>query len=104
MAIEELNAAGGVLGRPLEAVVRDGASDPATFRAARPSGLITADGVAATFGLLDIVGPPKQVTPVIEARRAHPLLSRECEGLESSPFTVYPPARAPKSIRSCPAS
>ncbi|MGA0174739.1 MAG: transporter substrate-binding protein, partial [Phycisphaerales bacterium] len=31
LAIEQINEAGGVLGRPVEAIVRDGASDPATF-------------------------------------------------------------------------
>ena len=49
MAIDELNAAGGVLGRSIEPVVRDGASDPTTF-AREAERLITVDQVAATFG------------------------------------------------------
>jgi hypothetical protein len=32
LAIEELNSRGGVLGRPIEAIVADGKSDNATFR------------------------------------------------------------------------
>src|SRR3546814_5059957 len=31
MAIDEINAAGGVMGKQVEAVTEDGASDPATF-------------------------------------------------------------------------
>ena len=90
MAIEELNAAGGVLGRPLEAVVRDGASDPATF-AREAERLITADGVAATFGCWTSSGR-RLVTPVIEARRH--LLSIPCSTKGSrarpSPSTPAP--------------
>ena len=96
MAIEELNAAGGVLGRPLEAVVRDGASDPATF-AREAERLITADGVAATFGCWTSSGR-RQVTPVIEAHRHLLFYPVQYEGLESSPFTVYTGAAPNQSI------
>ena len=96
MAIEELNAAGGVLGRPLEAVVRDGASDPPTF-AREAERLITADGVAATFGCWTSSGR-RLVTPVIEARRHLLFYPVQYEGLESSPFTVYTGAAPNQSI------
>ena len=87
MAIDELNAAGGVLGRSIEPVVRDGASDPATF-AREAERLITVDQVAATFGCWTSAGR-KQVKPVIE-RHGHLLFYPvQYEGLEESPFIVY---------------
>jgi urea transport system substrate-binding protein len=49
LAIEEINAAGGVLGKTITAVVEDGASDPSTF-AQKASKLIESDGVATVFG------------------------------------------------------
>ncbi len=87
MAIDELNAAGGLLGRSIEPVVRDGASDPATF-AREAERLITIDQVAATFGCWTSSGR-KQVKPVIE-RHGHLLFYPvRYEGLEESPFIVY---------------
>ncbi|HWK43002.1 MAG TPA: urea ABC transporter substrate-binding protein [Croceibacterium sp.] len=49
LAIEEINAAGGVLGKPIRAVVEDGASDPSTF-AQKASKLIESDSVVTVFG------------------------------------------------------
>ena len=49
LAIEEINAAGGVLGKKLEPVVEDGASDWPTF-AEKAQKLINEDQVATTFG------------------------------------------------------
>jgi urea transport system substrate-binding protein len=87
MAIDELNAAGGLLGRSIEAVVRDGASDPATF-AREAERLIVVDRVAATFGCWTSAGR-KQVKPVVE-RHGHPLFYPvQYEGLEASPFIIY---------------
>ena len=87
MAIDELNAAGGVLGRSIEPVVRDGASDPTTF-AREAERLITVDQVAATFGCWTSASR-KQVKPVIE-RHGHLLFYPvQYEGLEESPFIVY---------------
>jgi urea transport system substrate-binding protein len=87
MAIDELNAAGGVLGRSIEPVVRDGASDPTTF-AREAERLITVDQVAATFGCWTSASR-KQVKPVIE-RHGHLLFYPiQSEGLEESPFIVY---------------
>jgi urea transport system substrate-binding protein len=43
MAIDEINAAGGVMGKKVEAVTEDGASDPATF-AQKATKLIDGDG------------------------------------------------------------
>lgn len=49
LAIEEINAKGGVLGKLIEAVEEDGASDPSTF-ATKAEKLIEADEVATVFG------------------------------------------------------
>ena len=87
MAIDELNAAGGLLGRSIEPVVRDGASDPNTF-AREAERLIAVDRVAATFGCWTSASR-KQVKPVIE-RHGHLLFYPvQYEGLEESPFIVY---------------
>jgi urea transport system substrate-binding protein len=87
MAIDELNAAGGLLGRSIEPVVRDGASDPATF-AREAERLITLDQVAATFGCWTSSGR-KQVKAVIERHRHLLFYPVRYEGLEESPFIVY---------------
>ena len=49
MAIEEINAAGGVLGRKIEPVIEDGASDWPTF-AEKTKKLLQRDKVAAIIG------------------------------------------------------
>src|SRR4051812_36142295 len=49
LAIDEINKAGGVLGKQLKPVVEDGASDWPTF-AEKAQKLISTDKVAATFG------------------------------------------------------
>ena len=49
LAIKELNAAGGVLGRQIEPIVEDGASDWPTF-AEKAEKLLNSDEVAAVFG------------------------------------------------------
>ncbi|MGH9467939.1 MAG: urea ABC transporter substrate-binding protein [Terriglobales bacterium] len=49
MAVEEINAAGGVLGRPVQTVVEDGASDPAEF-ARLCAVLLGRDRVCSIFG------------------------------------------------------
>ncbi|HEY9596714.1 MAG TPA: transporter substrate-binding protein, partial [Cyanophyceae cyanobacterium] len=49
MAIAQINAAGGVLGKQIEPVIEDGASDPATF-ALKARKLLEHDQVATIFG------------------------------------------------------
>ena len=96
LAIDELNAAGGVLGRPVEAVVRDGASDPATF-AREAERLIVADRAVATFCCWTSSGR-KQVKPVIETHQHLLFYPVQYEGLEDSPFIVYTGATPNQSI------
>src|SRR5690606_7140922 len=68
MAIEEINAAGGVLGRQIEPIVEDGASDWPTF-AEKARKLIESDNVAVTFGCWTSASR-KQVLPVYEGAKA----------------------------------
>ncbi|HEY7427308.1 MAG TPA: bifunctional serine/threonine-protein kinase/ABC transporter substrate-binding protein, partial [Gemmataceae bacterium] len=63
-AIEELNANGGVLGRRVEAIVEDGASDSPTF-ARQAEKLITQDKVCTLFGCWTSASR-KTVKPVVE--------------------------------------
>ena len=49
MGIDEVNDRGGVLGRPLEAIIEDGESDWPTF-ARKAEKLIVEDKVASVFG------------------------------------------------------
>lgn len=48
MAISEVNAAGGVLGRQIQPIVEDGASDPKTFNE-KASKLVIQDRVPSVF-------------------------------------------------------
>ncbi len=87
LAIDEVNRSGGVLGRSVEAVVRDGASDAPTF-AREAERLILEDRVAATFGCWTSASR-KQVKPVIEQHRHLLFYPLQYEGLEQSPYIVY---------------
>jgi urea transport system substrate-binding protein len=87
LAVEEVNAAGGVLGRPVEAVVADGQSDEAEF-ARQAERLITDDGVRTVFGCWTSASR-KAVVPVVE-RHDHLLVYPvQYEGMEQSPNVVY---------------
>jgi len=87
LAIEQLNASGGVLGRPVEAVVRDGASDPAIF-ARMAERLIEEDEVSAIFGCWTSASR-KEVKPVVERLGSVLFYPVQYEGLEQSPNIVY---------------
>jgi urea transport system substrate-binding protein len=87
LAIAEVNQEGGVLGRKVEAVVEDGASDGPTF-ARLAEKLITQDRVSALFGCWTSASR-KHVKPVVE-RHDHLLFyPLQYEGLEQSPNIVY---------------
>ena len=64
LAIDEINAAGGAMGRKIEAVVEDGASDWPTF-AEKARKLLERDKVAAVFGCYTSASR-KAVLPVFE--------------------------------------
>ena len=87
LAIEEVNAAGGVLGKKIEPVVEDGASDWPTF-AQKAQKLLTSDKVAAVFGCWTSVSR-KAVLPVFEGLKGLLWYPVQYEGLESSPNIYY---------------
>lgn len=87
LAVDEINQAGGLLGRPIEAVVEDGESDAATF-AVRAEKLISKDKVCAVFGCWTSASR-KTTLPIFE-RHDHLLFYPvQYEGLEQSPNVVY---------------
>jgi urea transport system substrate-binding protein len=87
LAIEEINQKGGVLGRPVEAVVEDGESDSATF-AAKATKLITQDKVCTVFGCWTSASR-KTVLAVFEKHNHLLFYPVQYEGLEQSPNIVY---------------
>lgn len=87
LAIDEINAAGGVMGKQILPVVEDGASDPAIF-AQKASKLIEGDGVTTVFGGWTSASR-KAMLPVFE--KDHSLLwyPVQFEGNECSPNIMY---------------
>ncbi len=96
MAIAEINAKGGVLGKQIQAVVEDGASDWPTF-AEKAKKLIQSDKVACTFGCWTSASR-KAVLPVFEAEKALLYYPVQYEGLESSPYIFYTGATTNQQI------
>ena len=87
MAIEEINEAGGVLGRQIEPIVVDGASDWPTF-AAEAERLITKEQVSVIFGCWTSASR-KTVKPVLEKHNHMLFYPVQYEGIEQSPNIVY---------------
>jgi urea transport system substrate-binding protein len=87
LAIDEINAAGGVLGKKLEAVVVDPASNWDLF-AEKAKQLITQDKVAVTFGCWTSVSR-KSVLPVYESNNALLFYPVQYEGEEQSLNVFY---------------
>ena len=87
MLIEEQNKKGGVLGRKLEAVVVDPASNWPLF-AEKARELITVQKVSAVFGCWTS-SARKAVLPIFEEAKKLLFYSVQYEGNESSPYVVY---------------
>lgn len=96
MAIEEINAKGGVLGKKLEPVVEDGASDWPTF-AEKAQKLISSDKVAVTFGGWTSASR-KAMLPVFEKNKSLLFYPVQYEGLEASPYIFYTGATTNQQI------
>jgi urea transport system substrate-binding protein len=96
MAIDEINAKGGVLGKKLEAKVEDGASDWPTF-AEKAQKLISVDQVATTFGGWTSASR-KAMLPVFEKNKALLWYPVQYEGLETSPYIFYAGATTNQQI------
>ena len=87
LAINEINAAGGVLGKQIEVVQEDGASEPQIF-AERARKLIQNDKVATIFGCWTSASR-KAVKPVVEETGALLWYPVQYEGMEKSPNIMY---------------
>lgn len=87
LAIEEINEAGGVLGKELVPVVEDGASDWPTF-AERASKLLQQDDVPVIFGGWTSASR-KAMLPVVENNNGLLFYPVQYEGMESSPNIFY---------------
>ncbi|MDO5618893.1 urea ABC transporter substrate-binding protein [Kocuria sp.] len=96
MAIEEINDDGGVLGKQIEPVTEDGASEPTIF-AERAGKLIRQDCVAATFGGWTSASR-KAMLPVFEAQNSLLFYPVQYEGLEASPNIFYTGATTNQQI------
>ncbi|MDE5101713.1 MAG: transporter substrate-binding protein, partial [Trichodesmium sp. St19_bin2] len=87
LAIEEINAAGGVLGKQIEAIVEDGASDWPTF-AEKANKLIDQDQVVTVFGCWTSASR-KSVLPVFESKNHMLWYPVQYEGQECSKNIFY---------------
>ena len=87
MMVEEQNAKGGLLGRPLEAVVVDPASDWPLF-AERARELLESEQVDVVFGCWTSVSR-KSVLPVFEENNGLLFYPVQYEGEESSRNVIY---------------
>ncbi len=87
LAIEEINAAGGVLGKKIQAIVEDGNSDWPTF-AEKAKKLIDQDKVATIFGCWTSASR-KAVLPVFEEKKHMLWYPVQYEGQECSQNIFY---------------
>lgn len=87
LAIDEVNAAGGVLGQKVVPIVADGRSDPDVF-AAEAEQLLIRSKVVALFGCWTSASR-KAVRPVVERNNGLLFYPVQYEGLELSPAVVY---------------
>ncbi|WP_159729870.1 transporter substrate-binding protein [Methylosinus sp. Ce-a6] len=87
MLVERCNAQGGLLGRPLEAVIMDPRSDPKLY-AEQARVLLEERGVAAIFGCWTSASR-KAALPVVEKARGLLFYPSQYEGEERSPNIVY---------------
>lgn len=96
MAIDEINAAGGVMGRKIEPILEDGASDWPTF-AEKARKLLLRDKVAAVFGCYTSASR-KAVLPVFEQNNGLLYYPTYYEGQEQSKNVIYTAQEATQSV------
>jgi branched-chain amino acid transport system substrate-binding protein len=87
LAIDEVNAAGGILDRRVEPVIYDPASDPKQFRALAER-LFQVDRIRLLFGCY-MSSTRKAVLPVVEAHRGLLFYPTLYEGFEYSRHCIY---------------
>ena len=96
LAIKEINEAGGVLGKKIEPIIEDGASDWPTF-AEKARKLISSDKVATVFGGWTSASR-KAMLPVFEELNGLLWYPVQYEGLEQSPNIMYTGATTNQQI------
>lgn len=96
LAIEQINAAGGILGRKIKIIQEDGASDWPTF-AEKAKKLLVNDRVAAIFGCWTSASR-KAVLPVVEKENGLLYYPTFYEGLEQSKNVIYTGQEATQQI------
>ncbi|RFC63489.1 urea ABC transporter substrate-binding protein [Fulvimarina endophytica] len=96
LAIEQINAQGGILGRQIEVIQEDGASDWPTF-AEKAKKLLVQDKVAAVFGCWTSASR-KAVLPVFEQYNGLLYYPTFYEGLEQSKNVFYTGQEATQQI------
>ncbi|MGE7991085.1 urea ABC transporter substrate-binding protein [Pseudomonas sp. NPDC089554] len=96
LAIEQINASGGVLGRQIKVIQEDGASDWPTF-AEKAKKLLAGDKVAAVFGCWTSASR-KAVLPVFEKENGLLYYPTFYEGLEQSKNVIYTGQEATQQI------
>lgn len=96
LAIEQINAMGGVLGRKIQVIEEDGASDWPTF-AEKSKKLLEKDKVAAVFGCWTSASR-KAVLPVFEKNNGLLYYPTFYEGLEQSKNVIYTGQEATQQI------
>ena len=96
LAIDQINAAGGVLGRKIKVIKEDGASDWPTF-AEKAKKLLVNDKVAAVMGCWTSASR-KAVLPVFEKENGLLYYPTFYEGLEQSKNVIYTGQEATQQI------
>ena len=96
LAIEQINAMGGVLGRQIKVIQEDGQSDWPTF-AEKAKKLLVNDKVAAVFGCWTSASR-KAVLPVFEKENGMLYYPTFYEGLEQSKNVIYTGQEATQQI------
>jgi urea transport system substrate-binding protein len=87
LAIKEINEKGGLLGRKIEPIIADAASDLETF-ATKAESVITKENVCAIFGCYTSASR-KQVKPIVERYNSLLFYPVPYEGVETSYNIVY---------------
>lgn len=96
LAISQINEMGGVLGRQIEIIQEDGASDWPTF-AEKARKLLVSDKVASVMGCWTSASR-KAVLPVFEQHNGFLYYPTFYEGLEQSPNVIYTGQEATQQI------
>ena len=96
LAIDQINAAGGILGRKIKVIKEDGGSDWPTF-AEKSKKLLVNDRVAAVFGCWTSASR-KAVLPIFEKENGMLYYPTFYEGLEQSKNVIYTGQEATQQI------